>query len=70
MAQVEPHARTGAAEAGVAGGLVLAIAAVEGGLRLPADRVTREDEHVPVAGILERRRGAFNSLQPGAEPVP
>ncbi len=46
--------------------LVVAIARVEGGLLLPRRRVVRPDDDVPVAGILELRHGAFNSLARGA----
>jgi N-acetyl-anhydromuramyl-L-alanine amidase AmpD len=46
--------------------LFLAIAAVEGGLTLPAQRVVRADDDVPVAGLLELRHGAFDSLARGA----
>lgn len=54
------------ADHGVPRDLVLAIAAVEGGLQLPAHRVVRPDDTVPVAGILELRHGKFNSLAAGA----
>lgn len=45
---------------------MLAIAAIEGGLRLPRIREVRPHEDVPVAGILELRRGAMNTLERGA----
>jgi MYXO-CTERM domain-containing protein len=64
-----PVAKTTRAEAaadGVPGDLVLAMAAVEGGLRLPAERVVRADDDVPVAGILEIRHAYFDSLARGA----
>ncbi len=47
--------------------LALAIAAVEGGLTLPAWRSPDPDATVPVAGILELRHGAFDSLAQGAK---
>ncbi|MCC6553710.1 MAG: N-acetylmuramoyl-L-alanine amidase [Polyangiaceae bacterium] len=47
--------------------LMLAIAHVEGGLSLAPAREIHEDEHVPVAGVLELRHGRFNSLARGAE---
>src|SRR5262245_29501721 len=47
--------------------LLVAIAAVEGGLKLPARRVVRDEDHVPVAGALELRHGAFDSLARGAQ---
>ncbi len=46
--------------------LVLAVAAVEGGLRLPRHREVDADDHVPVAGILELRHGALDTLALGA----
>ena len=61
------HARTTAAAHGVPPDLVLAIAVVERGIRLPKIRTLREDDHVAIAGILELRRGAFDSLKRGAE---
>lgn len=59
------HARAVAAENGVPGDLVLAMAAVEGGLELPARLVVRADDDVPIAGILELRHGYFDSLARG-----
>jgi N-acetyl-anhydromuramyl-L-alanine amidase AmpD len=53
-------------ESGVPRDLLIAIASVEGGLRLPRHRTIRPDDHVPVAGMLELRHGAFNSLRRGA----
>jgi hypothetical protein len=47
--------------------LMVAIAHVEGGLRLPPIREVHEDEKVAIAGVLELRRGRFNSLARGAE---
>jgi hypothetical protein len=47
--------------------LMLAIATIEGGIRLPATREVSEDELIPVAGALELRRGRFDSLARGAE---
>ena len=46
--------------------LVLAVAAIEGGLRLPRRREVDVDDHVPVAGILELRHGALDTLALGA----
>lgn len=60
------HARATAAAEGLPADLLLAIAAVEGGLMLPRYREVREHEDVPVAGILELRRGAFDGLARGA----
>ena len=54
------------AAAGVPADLVLAIAVVEGGLALPARRVASRDELVAVAGILELRHGATDTLALGA----
>ena len=51
---------------GVPSQLVWAVASVEGGLVLPAQRVVDPNDHVPVAGILELRHGAFDSLARGA----
>jgi N-acetyl-anhydromuramyl-L-alanine amidase AmpD len=51
-----------AARRGVPGDLALAIAQVEGGLRLPRVRNPDPDDHVPVAGAFELRHGAFDSL--------
>jgi hypothetical protein len=53
--------------AGVPPELVYAIAVVEGGLALPQRRVLDLHSHVPAAGIMQLRRGAFNSLARGAE---
>lgn len=73
--QVTPPATTGpvastiaaaAAEANVPADLVLAIAAEEGGLMLPALRVPREEDQVPVAGALELRHGRLDTLALGA----
>jgi len=47
--------------------LMKAIAAVEGGLLLAQTRYVRLDEDVPVAGVLELRHGAFNSLARAAQ---
>jgi N-acetyl-anhydromuramyl-L-alanine amidase AmpD len=52
---------------GVPADLVLAIAGVEGGLRLGATRTIDPDEDVPIAGVLELRHGSFDSLARGAE---
>jgi N-acetyl-anhydromuramyl-L-alanine amidase AmpD len=51
---------------GVPADLMLAVAAVEGGLRLAQWRVLRLDDDVPVAGALELRHGGFDSLARGA----
>jgi N-acetyl-anhydromuramyl-L-alanine amidase AmpD len=51
-----------AARNGVPGDLALAIAQVEGGLRLPRLRIPDPSDHVPVAGAFELRHGAFDSL--------
>lgn len=47
--------------------LMLAMAHIEGGLRLAPTREVHEDELVSIAGALELRHGAFNSLARGAE---
>jgi hypothetical protein len=52
---------------GVPRDLMVAIAAVEGGLDMPARREVNPDSHVPVAGPLQLRHGAFDSLKRGAE---
>ena len=52
---------------GVPADLVAAMAHVEGGLRLAPIRDVDADDAVPVAGVLELRHGAFNSLARGAE---
>jgi N-acetyl-anhydromuramyl-L-alanine amidase AmpD len=56
-----------AARNAVPADLLKAIAAVEGGLMLSQTRLLREDDDVPVAGVLELRHGAFNSLARAAE---
>ena len=61
-AAIESEART----AGVPRDLFAAIAAVEGGLLLAEARTPIADDHVPVAGAIELRHGAFNSLARGA----
>src|SRR5262245_7211335 len=64
-----PVGRMIAASAGrnhVPADLMVAIAHVEGGLRLSMVREVHEDDAVPVAGVLELRRGRFNSLARGA----
>lgn len=61
------HARMAAAAEGVPGDLVLAVAAIEGGLRLPRFRTVDPDDDVPVAGVMELRRGALDTLRRGAE---
>ncbi len=52
---------------GVPSDLMLAIAEVEGGLRLRTIRKIDPDDAVPVAGVLELRHGAYDSLARGAE---
>jgi len=52
---------------GVPRELMLAIGVVEGGLQLQKVRLPDPEDHVPVAGVLELRHGAFNSLARGAE---
>jgi N-acetyl-anhydromuramyl-L-alanine amidase AmpD len=47
--------------------LMIAIAHIEGGLKLAPVRDVDEDELIPIAGALELRRGRFNSLARGAE---
>ena len=67
-----PVARTlGAAadEAGVPRDLLAAIAIEEGGVRLPALRTIKSDDHVPVAGALELRHGRLDTLALGARLV-
>lgn len=64
---VARHARTTAALHDVPGDLVLAIAVVERGLMLPAHRTLPDEDDIAIAGILELRRGAFDSLARGAE---
>ncbi len=46
--------------------LLVAIAQVEGGLTMPATRVVDPAAQVPVAGPMELRHGAFDSLARGA----
>ncbi len=60
------YAQARAEAAGVPPELVFAIAVVEGGLTLPKARVLDAHGHVAAAGILQLRRGAFNSLARGA----
>src|SRR5262245_1834282 len=59
--------RQAAEKTGVPRDLMVAIGHVEGGLLLSRIRLLRIDDDVPVAGILELRHGAFNSLLRGAE---
>ncbi len=54
-------------EAGVPIDLVVAIAVEEGGVKLPALRVVRHDDPVPVAGALELRHGRLDTLALGAK---
>ena len=51
---------------GVPRDLMLAVGVVEGGLMLAKVRMPDADDHVPVAGVLELRHGAFDSLARGA----
>ena len=51
---------------GVPRDLMLAIGVVEGGVLLQKVRLPDQEDHVPVAGVLELRHGAFNSLARGA----
>ncbi|MGZ3425615.1 MAG: N-acetylmuramoyl-L-alanine amidase [Polyangia bacterium] len=51
---------------GVPRELMLAIGVVEGGFALQKVRLPDPDDHVPVAGVLELRHGAFDSLARGA----
>ena len=51
---------------GVPNDLMLAIADVEGGLRLRAVRDMDADDEIPVAGVLELRHATFDSLARGA----
>jgi len=55
-----------AAQSGVPRDLLAAMAQVEGGLRLPQQRLPDPDDHVPAAGMLQLRHGAFNSLAAAA----
>ncbi len=56
-----------AAEAGVPADLLVAIAIEEGGVKLPAMRLVRDDDNVPVAGLLELRHGRLDTLALGAQ---
>lgn len=47
--------------------LMMAIAHIEGGLKLAPVRVVEADDAVPIAGVLELRHGRYNSLARGAE---
>ena len=49
--------------------LLVAIANEEGGLRLAPRRMFVGEDHVPVAGYLELRHGAFDTLKRGGELV-
>ena len=51
---------------GVPRELMLAAGVVEGGLLLQKVRMPDPEDHVPVAGVLELRHGAFDSLARGA----
>lgn len=62
------HAFTDAgAKTGVPRDLLIAIAAVEGGLEIPALRTVDPDATIPVAGPLHLRRGKLDTLKRGAE---
>lgn len=52
---------------GVPPELMVAVAQIEGGLKLDAVREIEDDELVPIAGVLELRHGRFDSLARGAE---
>jgi N-acetyl-anhydromuramyl-L-alanine amidase AmpD len=54
---------------GVPADLVLAVAVVEDGLTLPRLRTPSPDDNVPIAGILELRRGKLDTLALGAKLV-
>jgi N-acetyl-anhydromuramyl-L-alanine amidase AmpD len=56
-----------AEDAGVSRDLLVAIAAVEGGLGMPAHRDVAEDVEVPAAGPLMLRRGRRDTLALGAQ---
>ncbi|MDB4953355.1 MAG: N-acetylmuramoyl-L-alanine amidase [Myxococcales bacterium] len=56
-----------AKEASVPPELLLAIAIEEQGIALPAFRIVREDDNVPVAGLLELRHGRLDTLALGAQ---
>jgi hypothetical protein len=55
-----------AARTGVPRSLLVAIAAVEGGLELPAHPEVEEDAPIALAGPLQLRRGKFDTLARGA----
>lgn len=57
---------TAARAHGVPADLIAAVAHVEGGLRLAPIREIDEDELIPIAGVMELRRGRFDSLARGA----
>lgn len=63
------HARVTASFHQVPGDLVLAIAVVEKGLMLPKVRALRDADDIAIAGIMELRRGHFDSLERGAKLV-
>ncbi|MGZ3416740.1 MAG: N-acetylmuramoyl-L-alanine amidase [Polyangiales bacterium] len=56
-----------AAKANVPRDLLIAIAAVEGGLEIPAVRTVDPDATIPVAGPMHLRRGKLDTLKLGAE---
>jgi MYXO-CTERM domain-containing protein len=58
---------TVAAEAGVPRDLLIAVAAIEGGLEIPAVRAVDPDATIPVAGPMHLRRGKLDTLKLGAE---
>src|SRR5262249_55758082 len=64
---VERALRQAAAASGGPRDLPVAVAATEGGLKLPAYRAVNAEDHVLVAGMLELRHGQFNSLARAAQ---
>src|SRR5437868_2771583 len=58
---------TVASEAGVPRDLLIAVAAIEGGLEIPAVRAVDPDATIPVAGPMHLRRGKLDTLKLGAE---
>jgi hypothetical protein len=67
MRAYEGRIQSAANAQGVPRDLVVAIAEVEGGLAMPAHRDVEIDATVPVAGPLELRHGAFDSLARGVQ---
>jgi uncharacterized protein (TIGR03382 family) len=66
---VQQLVMSASSEAAVPADLVMAIAVEEGGLTLPAMREVDAEDNVPVAGLLELRRGKLDTLALGAELV-